>query len=162
MLLQRRRSGVSLASLAAQCLRSAAVFSKFLVWQVLKRDFTYARKYFLLLAHHVGVFGRGAELSLAGSLLTKRYPWPYSERWTVTVSDLEKRLLHYLYVPRSRQDLTNEFGGETRSAVEIATLLRRHLGLGSIIEVGDRYMGVFSLRSTDDVERCLSTAESAV
>jgi hypothetical protein len=82
---------------------------------------------------------------LKGRTLIKRFdkPFPFPEKWSIELDDLELKVLRYLYWRRKESDLFSRFSGET-SKDKLMEIIEKHVKRGSVLYHMNSYLAVFN------------------
>ena len=131
-------------------LRFIWITFKFLFFQVISRDLSYFKKVVLLFYLFISQtiikkFKVWPKFFLKGSILTKDYPWPFSEKWSIQLTDEEKNVLRYLYHPRTYNEIFEKFEVKGIYSKDfIDQLLKKHLKLKSLLQYKTWICSVFN------------------
>jgi hypothetical protein len=82
---------------------------------------------------------------LKGGTLIKKFdkPFPFPEKWSIELDEIELKVLRYLYWRRKESDLFSRFSGET-SKDKLMEIIEKHIRMGSILYHMNSYLAVFN------------------
>ncbi|MFC1485510.1 hypothetical protein ACFL55_00605 [Candidatus Latescibacterota bacterium] len=123
-----------------------------IITQAVYSNFSYLKRHWIIINLHwwkkrslIGNHrndNRFPQFFLKDSRLFKKYPWPFSEKWSIELNPSELEVLRYLYEPRKSDDVMAKYKMKY-SDNAINEILDKHLRLGSIVRHENKLMSIF-------------------